>query len=69
MAPAGTCRTGPDPERGAVADARGRVHGIGRLHVAGASIMPAILSASTNLPAIIIAERIASWITAEGNQP
>jgi choline dehydrogenase-like flavoprotein len=48
---------------------RGRVHGIGHLHVADASIMPAIPSANTNLPTIMIAERIASWITAERNQP
>jgi choline dehydrogenase len=39
--PAGTCRMGPDPDGGAVVDARGRVHGIERLHVADASIMPA----------------------------
>jgi choline dehydrogenase len=60
--PVGTCRMGPDPGTGAVVDARGRVHGIERLHIADASIMPAIPSASTNLPAIMIAERIASWI-------
>ena len=60
---------GPDPGTGAVVDARGRVHGIERLYVADASIMPAIPSANTNLPTIMIAERIASWITAERNQP
>ncbi len=47
----------------------GRVYGIERLHVADASIMPAIPSANTNLPTIIIAERVASWITAGRNQP
>jgi choline dehydrogenase len=67
--PAGSCRMGPDPGGGAVVDARGRVHGIEHLHVADASIMPCIPSANTNLPTIMIAERVASWITAEGNEP
>jgi choline dehydrogenase len=62
---------GPDPDGGAVVDASGRVQGIERLQVADVSIMPAIPSANTSLPTIMIAERIASWITAEpqkGNQ-
>ena len=67
--PAGTCRMGPDPDGGAVVDARGRVHGIEHLHVADASIMPAIPAASTSLPAIMIAERVATWITADGHEP
>ena len=67
--PAGTCSMGPDPGGGAVVDARGRVHGIEHLHVADASIMPAIPSANTNLPTIMIAERVASWITAEKHGP
>jgi choline dehydrogenase-like flavoprotein len=67
--PAGTCRMGPDPDGGAVVNARGRVHGIEHLHVADASIMPAIPSANTNLPTIMIAERVASWITAERHEP
>jgi len=50
-------------------DARGRVHGIEHLHVADASIMPAIPSANTNLPTIMIAERVAPWITAERHGP
>ena len=51
---------------------RGRprqVHGIEHLHVADASIMPAIPSANTNLPAIMIAERVASWIATERHEP
>ena len=67
--PAGTCSMGPDPGGGAVVDARGRVHGIEHLHVADASIMPAIPSANTNPPTIMIAERVASWITAEKHGP
>jgi choline dehydrogenase len=57
---AGTCRMGPDPDAGDVVDARGAVHGVDGLHVADASIMPDIASANTNLPTIMIAERIAA---------
>jgi choline dehydrogenase len=67
--PAGTCSMGPDPGTGAVVDARGRVHGIEHLYIADASIMPAPPSANTNLPTIMIAERIASWLAAGGDQP
>ena len=67
--PAGTCHMGPDPGDGAVVDARGRVHGIDHLQVADASIMPAIPSANTNLPTIMIAERVAPWITAKRHRP
>jgi len=67
--PVGTCRMGPSPDGGAVVDAHGRVHGVEHLHVADASIMPAIPSANTNLPTIMIAERVASWITAERHGP
>jgi choline dehydrogenase len=59
--PVGTCAMGPDPSAGAVVDARGAVHGIARLFVADASVMPTIPSANTNLPTIVVADRIASW--------
>lgn len=60
--PVGTCRMGPDPAEGAVVDARGRVHCVEGLYVADASVMPDIPSANTNLPTIMVAERIASWL-------
>jgi choline dehydrogenase len=60
--PVGTCRMGPDPEAGAVVDARGRVHGVKGLMVVDASIMPTIPAANTNLPTIMIAERCAAWL-------
>jgi choline dehydrogenase len=60
--PVGTCRMGPDPDEGAVVDPRGGVHGFDGLHVADASVMPTIPSANTNLPTIMLAERIASWL-------
>ena len=60
--PVGTCAMGPDPEAGAVVDAHGRVHGVQELHIADASVMPTIPSANTNLPTIMVAERIAAWL-------
>jgi len=55
---------GPDPGTGAVVNSRGAVHGIERLYVADASVMPTIPAANTNLPTIVVAERIASWLGA-----
>jgi choline dehydrogenase-like flavoprotein len=42
---------GPDPERGAVVDALGRVHGVGRLSIIDASIIPDALSGFPHLVA------------------
>jgi 5-(hydroxymethyl)furfural/furfural oxidase len=53
---------GPDPDDGAVTDARGSLHGVDGLTVADASIMPAIPTATTNLPTIMVAEHISGWL-------
>jgi 5-(hydroxymethyl)furfural/furfural oxidase len=50
---------GNDP--GAVVNSRGAVHRLTGLHVADASIMPSIPGANTNVPTIMLAERIASF--------
>jgi choline dehydrogenase len=61
--PTGTCAMGPDPAQGAVVDPRCHVHGMEGLLVADASVMPEIPSANTNLPTIMIAERIAAELS------
>ena len=60
---AGTCKMGSDEM--AVVDAKLRVHRIGRLRVADASIMPRITSGNTNAPSIMIGEKAADMIRAE----
>src|SRR3954452_4438630 len=60
--PVGTCAMGPDPAQGAVCDSRAAVHGIDALTVADASIMPTIPTANTNLPTMMLAEHIATWL-------
>ena len=46
----------------AVVDDRLRVHGVKRLRVADASIMPNITSGNTNAPAVMIAEKCADML-------
>ncbi len=58
--PVGTCPMGAD--EGAVCDERGRVHGLPRVVVADASLMPRIPRANTNIPAVMIGERIVALL-------
>ena len=58
----GTCKMGPDSDRMAVVDQRGRVYGLEGLRVADASIMPDCIRANTNATSIMIGERVADFI-------
>ncbi|CAH0387967.1 unnamed protein product [Bemisia tabaci] len=59
---AGSCRMGPIGDPGAVVDPELRVHGIDRLRVMDASVMPKVTSGNTNAPVIMIAEKGADMI-------
>jgi choline dehydrogenase-like flavoprotein len=58
----GTCAMGPESSRAAVVDTSGRVRGATGLFVADASVMPDIPSATTNIPTVMVAERLADAI-------
>ncbi|HTI00808.1 MAG TPA: GMC family oxidoreductase N-terminal domain-containing protein, partial [Acidisoma sp.] len=55
----GTARMGRASDPMAVTDGQGRVHGAQGLRVCDASLMPTIPRANTNIPTIMMAERIA----------
>jgi choline dehydrogenase-like flavoprotein len=54
--PTSTCRIG------SVVDPRLRVFGVGKLRVADASVMPAVIGGNTNAPSIMIGEKAAEMI-------
>ncbi len=64
-----TCRMGRADDADAVVDPAGRVRGIGGLRVVDASIMPAIPRGNTNIPTIMLAEKIAAAMTDEFRHP
>ncbi|WP_172327905.1 GMC family oxidoreductase [Mangrovicoccus sp. HB161399] len=57
--PSGTCRMGPAGDAMAVTDGMGKVRGTEGLYVCDASLMPTIPCANTNVPTIMMAEKIA----------
>jgi choline dehydrogenase len=58
----GTCAMGSAPDEGSVVDAHGRVHGVDRLAVVDASVIPEPPSGFPHLVTIMLAERLAHEI-------
>ncbi len=58
----GTCRMGNPADALAVVDPHGRVIGSENLYVSDASVMPRLPTANTNIPVIMIAEKIAAGL-------
>jgi 5-(hydroxymethyl)furfural/furfural oxidase len=67
--PSGTCKMGAPDDPAAVTDPSGRVYGVQNLRVCDASLMPSIPCANTNIPTIMIAERIADMINSSLHSP
>lgn len=59
----GTCAMGAFPEDGAVVDAVGRVHGVSRLSVIDASIIPTAPSGFPQVITIMMAERLSETLS------
>jgi 5-(hydroxymethyl)furfural/furfural oxidase len=66
--PVGTCSIGRADNPMAVVDPSCRVYGLSNLRVVDASVMPHVPSANTNLPTIMVAERVADLIRREQRQ-
>jgi 4-pyridoxate dehydrogenase len=60
--PLGTCKMGPERDDHAVVDPELRVHGVDKLRVVDASIMPDHIGANLNAPVVMIAEKAADMI-------
>ncbi len=65
----GTCRMGAVDDPLAVVDGQGRVIGIAGLRVADGSILPTAPRGNTNLPVMMVADRIAASILADASPP
>lgn len=60
--PVGTCRIGLATDARAVVDSDCRVYGVQNLRVIDASIMPNLMAGNTNIPTIMVAEKMADTL-------
>lgn len=61
----GSCRMGRESDPDAVVTPRGRVIGVAGLRVVDASVMPSIPRANTNVPTLMLAEKMSAHILAD----
>ncbi|CCV09283.1 conserved hypothetical protein [Mesorhizobium metallidurans STM 2683] len=66
--PTSSCRIGPASDPVAVTDPSGRVRGVSGLRIADASVMPCCPRANTNIPTIMVAEKMADAILKEDRE-
>ena len=59
-----TAKMGPESDPAAVVDQHGRVRGVDALRVVDGSILPDCPRANTNVPIMMLAERVSDWIKA-----
>ena len=62
--PSGTTKMGPATDKLAVVDSELRVHGMDGLRVVDCGVMPTLVSGNTNVPAVMIAEKVSDAILA-----
>ncbi len=60
--PVGSCRMGNEDDLMAVVNSEGQVYGVGNLRVIDASVMPNLIAGNTNIPTIMVAEKMADHI-------
>jgi choline dehydrogenase len=66
--PSSTCKMGPSNDPDAVVDQRGRVYGAEGLRVADTSIFPYLLSRGPAASAIMVGERLATFMVEDGRR-
>ena len=60
--PVGACRMGDPSDPHAVVDSNGLVFGVSGVRVVDSSIMPNLIAGNTNIPTIMLAEKLADAI-------